>query len=129
MCVLRNRTVPPKPISFVKLAASAAGPTSGRSSSTPISDQVPELMYAQLSPLAGTALFVATLLLLIAQLRAGVALFRGSPDAWRIEPRPTAGIIGVVIFLGLVAGGIAPDAFLRPISVFADEFLKVLRPL
>jgi len=88
-----------------------------------------ELIAYAVSPFAGTALFVATLLLLIAQLRAGVVLFRGSPDAWRIEPRPTAGIIGVLIFLGLVAGGIVPDAFLRPIGAFADEFLKALRPL
>jgi len=88
-----------------------------------------ELIAYAVSPFAGTALFSATLLLLIAQLRAGVALFRGSPDTWRIEPRPTAGIIGVVIFLALVAGGIAPDAFLQPIGAFADEFLKALRPL
>ena len=88
-----------------------------------------ELIAYAVSPLAGTALFAATLLLLIAQLRAGVALFRGSPDTWRIESRPTAGIIGVVIFLGLVVGGIFPDAFLRPIGAFADEFLKALRPL
>lgn len=88
-----------------------------------------ELIAYAVSPVAGSALFVATLLLVIAQLRAGVALFRGSPDAWRIEARPTAGVIGVVIFLGLVGGGIAPDAFLHPIAVFADEFLKALRPL
>lgn len=88
-----------------------------------------ELIAFAVSPFAGTALFGATLLLLVAQLRAGVALFRGSPDTWRIEPRPTAGIIGVIIFLALVAGGIAPDAFLRPIGAFADEFLRALRPL
>lgn len=88
-----------------------------------------ELIAYAVSPFAGNALFGATLLLLIAQLRAGVALFHGSPDTWRIEARPTAGIIGVVIFLGLVAGGIVPDAFLRPIGAFADEFLKALRPL
>jgi len=87
-----------------------------------------EIIAYAVSPVAGTALFVATLLLVIAQLRAGVALFRGSPDAWQIEKRPTAGIIGIVIFLGLVAGGIIPDAFLRPIAAFADEFLKALRP-
>lgn len=88
-----------------------------------------ELIAFAVSPLAGTALFVATLLLVIAQLRAGVGLFRGSPEGWRIEPRPSAGVIGVVIFLGLVAGGIAPDGWLRPIAAFADEFLKALRPL
>lgn len=88
-----------------------------------------ELIAYAVSPFAGTALFAATLLLLIAQLRAGVALFRGSPDAWRIESRPTSGIIGVVIFLCLVVGGIVPNAFLRPIAAFADEFLKALRPL
>lgn len=88
-----------------------------------------ELIAYAVSPIAGTALFAATLILLIAQLRAGVTLFRGSPDAWRIEARPSAGIIGVVIFVALVAGGIAPDAFLRPIGAFADEFLKALRPL
>ena len=58
-----------------------------------------------------------------------MALFRGSPDAWRIEKRPAAGIIGIVIFLGLVVGGVVPDAFLRPIAAFANEFLKALRPL
>jgi len=88
-----------------------------------------ELIAYAVSPVAGTALFAATLLLVIAQLRAGVALFRGSPDTWRIEARPTAGIIGILIFIGLVAGGIVPDAFLRPIGAFADEFLRALRPL
>jgi formate hydrogenlyase subunit 3/multisubunit Na+/H+ antiporter MnhD subunit len=88
-----------------------------------------ELIAYAVSPVAGTALFGATLLLVIAQLRAGVALFRGSPDAWRIEARPTAGVIGIVIFLGLFAGGIVPDSFLRPIAAFATEFLKALRPL
>ena len=40
----RKRTVPPTPPSLVKLAASAGSPTRGDGSSTPISDQVPELM-------------------------------------------------------------------------------------
>jgi len=58
-----------------------------------------------------------------------VRLFAGSPEGWRIEPRPVAGVLGSVIFLALLAGGIAPDAFLGPIAAFADEFLKALRPL
>jgi len=40
-----------------------------------------------------------------------------------------AGVLGAIIFLTLLAGGIAPDVLLRPIAAFADEFLKALRPL
>ena len=88
-----------------------------------------DLIAFAVSPVAGTALVAAALLLLIAQLRAGVRLFAGSPEGWRIEPRPVAGVLGGVIFLALLLGGITPDAFLRPIAAFADEFLKALRPL
>ena len=88
-----------------------------------------DLIAYSVSGFAGSVLVAAALLLLIAQLRAGVGLFAGSPEGWRIEPRPVAGILGGIIFLALLAGGIAPDAFLRPIAAFADEFLKALRPL
>jgi NADH-quinone oxidoreductase subunit M len=88
-----------------------------------------DLIAYSVSGFAGGALVAAAILLLIAQLRAGVRLFAGSPEGWRVEPRPVAGIIGAVIFLALLAGGITPDAFLRPIAAFADEFLKALRPL
>lgn len=88
-----------------------------------------DLIAYAVSGFAGSVLVVAAVLLLIAQLRAGVSLFAGSPEGWRMEPRPVAGILGGVIFLALLAGGITPDAFLRPIAAFADEFLKALRPL
>jgi formate hydrogenlyase subunit 3/multisubunit Na+/H+ antiporter MnhD subunit len=88
-----------------------------------------DLIAYAVSGVAGSALVASAFLLLIAQLRAGVQLFAGSPEGWRIEPRPVAGILGAVIFLALLAGGITPDAFLRPIAEFADEFLKALRPL
>ena len=88
-----------------------------------------DLIAYAVSPIAGGALFTSAILLLIAQLRAGVRLFAGSPEGWFIEPRPVAGVLGGVIFLALLAGGILPDAFLRPIAAFADEFLKALRPL
>lgn len=88
-----------------------------------------DLIAYAVSPFAGGGLVASALLLLIAQLRAGVRLFAGSPEGWRIEPRPVAGVVGAVIFLALLAGGITPDAFLRPIAAFADEFLKALRPL
>lgn len=88
-----------------------------------------DLIAYAVSGFAGSALVAAAMLLLIAQLRAGVSLFAGSPEGWRIEPRPVAGVLGGVIFLALLAGGITPDAFLRPIAAFADEFLKALRPL
>jgi formate hydrogenlyase subunit 3/multisubunit Na+/H+ antiporter MnhD subunit len=88
-----------------------------------------DLIAYAVSPFAGTALVASALLLLIAQLRAGVRLFAGSPEGWRIEPRPIAGVLGGVILLALLLGGITPDAFLRPIAAFADEFLKALRPL
>jgi formate hydrogenlyase subunit 3/multisubunit Na+/H+ antiporter MnhD subunit len=88
-----------------------------------------DLIAYAVSGLAGTALVASAILLLIAQLRAGVQLFAGSPEGWRIEPRPVAGILGAVIFLALLVGGIIPDAFLRPIAEFADEFLKAIRPL
>jgi formate hydrogenlyase subunit 3/multisubunit Na+/H+ antiporter MnhD subunit len=88
-----------------------------------------DLIAYAVSGVAGSALVASAFLLLIAQLRAGVQLFAGSPEGWRIEPRPVAGILGAVIFLALLAGGITPDVFLRPIAEFADEFLKALRPL
>ena len=88
-----------------------------------------DLIAYAVSGFAGSVLVAAAVLLLIAQLRAGVSLFAGSPEGWRMEPRPVAGILGGVIFLALLAGGITPDAFLRPIAAFADEFLKALRPL
>ncbi len=88
-----------------------------------------DLIAFAVSPFAGTALVASAILLLIAQLRAGVRLFAGSPEGWRIEPRPVAGVLGGVIFIALLLGGITPDAFLRPIAAFADEFLKALRPL
>ena len=88
-----------------------------------------DLIAYAVSGFAGSALVAAAILLLIAQLRAGVRLFAGSPEGWRIEPRPVAGVLGGIIFLALLAGGISPDAFLRPIAAFADEFLKALRPL
>ena len=88
-----------------------------------------DLIAYSVSGLAGSALVAAALLLLIAQLRAGVRLFAGSPEGWHVEPRPVAGILGSIILVALLAGGITPDAFLRPIAAFADEFLKALRPL
>ena len=88
-----------------------------------------DLIAYAVSGFAGSTLVASTLLLLIAQLRAGVRLFHGSSEGWRIEPRPVAGIIGIVIFVALTIGGFAPDAFLAPIAAFADEFLKALRPL
>ena len=88
-----------------------------------------DLIAYSVSGFAGSILVAAAVLLLIAQLRAGVGLFAGSPEGWHIEPRPVAGILGGVIFFALLIGGITPDAFLRPIAAFADEFLKALRPL
>jgi NADH-quinone oxidoreductase subunit M len=88
-----------------------------------------DLIAYAISGFAGSALVAAAILLLIAQLRAGVRLFGGSPEGWRIEPRPVAGVLGGIIFVALLVGGIIPDAFLRPIAAFADEFLKALRPL
>ncbi|MGH2451476.1 MAG: hypothetical protein ACRDGE_09450, partial [Candidatus Limnocylindria bacterium] len=88
-----------------------------------------ELIAYTLSPPLGGALIVATLLLLIAQLRAGIALFSQSVDVWHIEPRPVAGAVGAVIFAALLVGGLVPDAFLRPIAQFAEEFIRALRPL
>jgi hypothetical protein len=58
-----------------------------------------------------------------------LALFGTGVEGWALEPRPVAGIIGSVIFVALLAGGIQPDGFLRPIAAFADEFLRALRPL
>src|SRR5213593_1273731 len=88
-----------------------------------------ELIAYQFAPVTGAALVVATLLLIVGQLRAVVALFGAGVERWTLEPRPVAGIIGSVIFVALLAGGIQPDGFLRPIASFADEFLRALRPL
>lgn len=87
-----------------------------------------ELIAYAYSGWVGTALVAATLLLLVGQLRAGIALFSVPIRQARIEPRPVAGIVGVAIFGTLLTGGLVPDAFLGPIAAFADEFLKALRP-
>lgn len=88
-----------------------------------------EVIAYAFSGLIGTALVAATLLLLFAQLRAGIALFGAPIEAFEVEPRPVAGVVGIAIFAVLLAAGLAPDAFLRPIAAFADEFLRALRPL
>ena len=88
-----------------------------------------ELIAYSYSGLLGTALVIATLGVLLAQLRAAMAIFRTAPDRWRIERRPIAGIVGGVVFLALLLGGLQPDGFLRPIAAFADEFLRALHPL
>src|SRR5207244_4005801 len=82
-----------------------------------------------IATLTGAALVFATLLLIVGQLRAVLALFGSGVERWTLEPRPVAGIIGSVIFVALLIGGIQPDGFLRPIASFADEFLRALRPL
>ena len=88
-----------------------------------------ELIAYQFAPVTGAALVVATLLLIVGQLRAVVALFGAGVERWALEPRPVAGTIGAVIFIALLIGGIQPAGFLRPIAAFAEEFLKALRPL
>ena len=88
-----------------------------------------ELIAFSYSGTLGLLLVVSTLGVLVAQLRAAMAIFRIAPERWRIERRPVAGVVGVVIFLALLIGGIQPDGFLRPIAAFADEFIRALRPL
>jgi formate hydrogenlyase subunit 3/multisubunit Na+/H+ antiporter MnhD subunit len=88
-----------------------------------------DLIAYAISGVAGTVLVASAVLVLIAQLRVGVRLFGGSAEGWRIEPRPVAGVIGAAIFIALLAGGLVPEVFLRPIAAFADEFLRALRPL
>ena len=77
----------------------------------------------------GVLLVVSTLGVLVAQLRAAMAIFRVAPERWRIERRPVAGVVGAVVFLALLIGGLQPDGFLRPIAAFADEFIRALHPL
>ena len=88
-----------------------------------------ELMAYAFATWLGAALVLATLLLLIAQLRMALALFAEGLPTWRPEPRPVAGVAGLLIFAVLLIGGFAPDVFLRPIAVFAESFLRALRPL
>ena len=88
-----------------------------------------ELIAYSYSGWMGTALVIASLVLLVAQLRAAMAIFRTAPERWRVEPRPIAGIVGAVVFAVLLISGLQPDAFLRPIAAFADEFLRALHPL
>ncbi|TMF60364.1 MAG: hypothetical protein E6I20_14310 [Chloroflexi bacterium] len=88
-----------------------------------------DLIAYQFSPTTGTVLVLATLLLLVGQLRAVILLFGTTPTTWKAEPRPVAGVIGAVIFAALLAGGLQPNGFLHPIASFADEFLKAMRPL
>lgn len=88
-----------------------------------------ELIAYSYSGVLGTALVVSTLFVLVAQLRAAMAIFRVAPEHWRIERRPVAGVVGAIVFLALLGGGVQPDGFLRPIAAFADEFIRALRPL
>ena len=88
-----------------------------------------ELIAFSYSGGLGTALVIATLFVLVAQLRAAMSIFRTAPERWRIESRPIAGVVGALVFLALVIGGVQPDGFLRPIADFADEFIRALKPL
>lgn len=89
-----------------------------------------ELIAYSYSSWLGAALVLATLALLVAEVRAGIALFASAAgNTWSVERRPVAGLVGLAIFAMLLVGGVVPDAFLRPISVFADEFLRALRPI
>ena len=88
-----------------------------------------ELIAFSYSGTLGILLVLSTLGLLVAQLRAAIAIFRVAPERWRIERRPVAGFVGGVVFLALLIGGLQPDGFLRPIAAFADEFIRALRPL
>ena len=88
-----------------------------------------ELIAFSYSGTLGILLVLATLGVLVAQLRAAIAIFRVAPERWRVERRPVAGVVGAVVFVALLAGGIQPDGFLRPIAAFADEFIRALRPL
>lgn len=88
-----------------------------------------ELMAFAYADWLGALLLLATLLVLIAQLRMALVLFADGLPSWRPEPRPVAGVIGSLLFTVLLIGGVAPDTMLRPIAAFAEEFLKALRPL
>ena len=77
----------------------------------------------------GAVLILATLLLSLAQLRMAFLLFADGLPSWRPETRPVAGIAGMLVFAALLAGGIAPESFLRPIAAFAEELLRAVRPL
>jgi len=88
-----------------------------------------ELIAFSYSGTLGAALVLSTLFVLIAQLRAAISIFRTAPERWRVERRPIAGVVGALVFLGLLIGGVEPDGFLRPIAAFADEFIRALRPL
>ena len=88
-----------------------------------------ELIAYSFAEWLGVALVTATGLLLLAQLRMALSLFADGLPSWRPERRPVAGALGMLIFAALLAGGVAPDAFLRPIATFAEEFLRALRPL
>ncbi|MDE3112354.1 MAG: hypothetical protein KGN00_11410 [Chloroflexota bacterium] len=88
-----------------------------------------ELMAYAFAGWLGGALVLATLLLLLAQLRMAIVLFADGLPSWRPEPRPVAGVLGMLVFAALLVGGIAPDALLRPVAAFAEEFLRALRPL
>ena len=88
-----------------------------------------ELIAFSYSGTLGVLLILSTLGVLVAQLRAAIAIFRVAPERWRVERRPIAGFVGAIVFLALLIGGIQPDGFLRPIAAFADEFIRALRPL
>ena len=88
-----------------------------------------EMIAFSYSGTLGVLLIVSTLGVLVAQLRAAMAIFRVAPERWRVERRPVAGVVGAIVFFALLLGGIQPDGFLRPIAAFADEFIRALRPL
>jgi formate hydrogenlyase subunit 3/multisubunit Na+/H+ antiporter MnhD subunit len=88
-----------------------------------------EVIAFSYSGTLGVLLVISTLGVLVAQLRAAMNIFRVAPERWRVERRPVAGVVGALVFLALLAGGIQPDGFLRPIAAFADEFIRALRPL
>ncbi len=87
-----------------------------------------ELIAFSYSGALGAALVLSTLGILLAQLRAAMAIFRTAPEHWRVERRPVAGVAGMLVFVALLAGGVQPQGFLAPIAAFANEFLRALRP-
>jgi formate hydrogenlyase subunit 3/multisubunit Na+/H+ antiporter MnhD subunit len=88
---------------------------------------VQEIAFAVAAPL-GVTVLAASVALLVAHLRGGLALFADGLTPGDIERRPVVGAMGVIVITGLLVGGLYPDAYLPPLVEFAREFLLALRP-
>src|SRR5207247_7274969 len=80
-----------------------------------------ELIAYSYSAWMGTALVIATLGVLVAQLRAAMAIFWTAPGRWRVEREPIGGVVGGVVFTADVIGAVVAGALRQSITGLGEQ--------